>query len=451
MSADAAKTLIIGLGTTGLSCARYLAARNEAFFVADSRLKPPNLDDFQSQFPHVDIQLGGFQESAFLSASRIIVSPGVSLKTPELIKARAAGIPISGDIDLFSREVTSPVVAVTGSNGKSTVVEMLAAILDAAGKKYGLGGNLDSASAKPALELLLEQPKDLYVLELSSFQLETTEALNAEVAVLLNVSMDHMDRYDDMDEYLVAKQRIFRGCKKVVINRSEPSSAPQNLDALPSIDFGFDRPGVNGLGLLQEGEDQYLAYQFEKIVSVSELKIFGQHNIANCLAAIGLALSVGIEIKAIRKALLGFSGLPHRCEWVANIAGVEFYNDSKGTNVGATVAAVEGLGKHIGGHIILIAGGVSKGADFSDLVPVVNRWSKKVILIGKDAKELALALNPETQAVFARDMHDAVTVALSHAAPGDAVLLSPACASFDMYANYRERGQSFIQSVGLLQ
>ena len=323
--------------------------------------------------------------------------------------------------------------------------------LDAAGKKYGLGGNLDSASAKPALDLLLEQPKDLYVLELSSFQLETTEALNAEVAVLLNVSMDHMDRYDDMDEYLVAKQRIFRGCKKVVINRSEPSSAPQNLDALPSIDFGFDRPGVNGLGLLQEGEDQYLAYQFEKIVSVSELKIFGQHNIANCLAAIGLALSVGIEIKAIRKALLGFSGLPHRCEWVANIAGVEFYNDSKGTNVGATVAAVEGLGKHIGGHIILIAGGVSKGADFSDLVPVVNRWSKKVILIGKDAKELALALNPETQAVFAKDMHDAVTVALSHAAPGDAVLLSPACASFDMYANYRERGQSFIQSVGLLQ
>ena len=451
MSADTPKTLIIGLGATGMSCARYLAARNEAFFVADSRLKPPNLEDFQSQFPYVDIQLGGFQESVLLSASRIIVSPGVSLKTPELIKARAAGIPISGDIDLFSREVTSSVVAVTGSNGKSTVVEMFAAILDAAGKKYGLGGNLDSASAKPALDLLLEQPKDLYVLELSSFQLETTEALNAEVAVLLNVSMDHMDRYDDMNEYLIAKQRIFRGCKKVVINRNEPHSTPQNRDSLPSIDFGFDRPGVNGLGLLQEGEDQYLAFQFEKIVSVSELKIFGQHNIANCLAAIGLALSVGIDIKAIRKALIGFSGLPHRCEWVANIAGVEFYNDSKGTNVGATIAAVEGLGKHIVGHIILIAGGVGKGADFSNLVPVINRWSKRVILIGKDAKELALALNPETQAVFAKDMHDAVTVALSHAAPGDAILLSPACASFDMYANYRERGQSFIQSVGQLQ
>tara|TARA_B100001057_G_scaffold331247_1_gene331558 strand:- start:1267 stop:2622 length:1356 start_codon:yes stop_codon:yes gene_type:complete len=451
MSAEIAKTLIIGLGESGLSCARYLAARNVAFWVADSRSKPPNLDDFRSQFPDVDVQLGGFQESSLLSASRIIVSPGVSLKTPELSKARTLGIPISGDIDIFSREVSSPVVAVTGSNGKSTVVEMLASILDAAGKNYGLGGNLDGAKAKPALDLLLEQPKDLYVLEVSSFQLETTESLNAEVAVLLNISMDHMDRYVDMDEYLGAKQRIFRGCKKVVINRDDPHSVPEHGLALPRIDFGLDRPGANGLGLQQEGEDQYLVFQFEKIISVSGLKIFGQHNIANCLAAIGLALSVGVEVKAIRKALMGFSGLPHRCEKVANIAGVEFYNDSKGTNVGATVAALEGLGSHIEGQIILIAGGVSKGADFRSLVPVLSRWGKKVVLIGKDAKELASALRPKTQAVFARDMHDAVTVALSYAAPGDAVLLSPACASFDMFANYRERGQSFIRSVGQLQ
>jgi len=451
MSAEIAKTLIIGLGTSGLSCARYLAAKNEAFFVADSRSQPPNLDDFRSRFPDVEVQLGCFQESSLLSASRIIVSPGVSLKTPELIKARTAGIPISGDIDIFSSEVSSPVVAVTGSNGKSTVVEMLAAILDTAGKRYGMGGNLDGAHAKPALDLLLDQPKDLYVLEVSSFQLETTASLNAEVAVLLNISMDHMDRYVDMDEYLGAKQRVFRGCKKVVINRSEPQSAPKHGAALPSIDFGLDRPGINGLGLQQEGEDQYLVFHLEKIVSVSELKVFGRHNIANCLAAIGLALSVGIEVKVIRKALMNFSGLPHRCERIANINGVEFYNDSKGTNVGATIAAVEGLGSQIGGQIILIAGGVSKGADFSSLVPVVKRWSKKIILIGKDAKELASALKLETQAVFARDMSDAVSKAVSYAAPGDAVLLSPACASFDMYENYRERGRRFIQSVGQLR
>lgn len=451
MSAEIAKTLIIGLGTSGLSCARYLAAKNEAFFVADSRSQPPNLDDFRSRFPDVEVQLGCFQESSLLSASRIIVSPGVSLKTPELIKARTAGIPISGDIDIFSSEVSSPVVAVTGSNGKSTVVEMLAAILDTAGKRYGMGGNLDGAHAKPALDLLLDQPKDLYVLEVSSFQLETTASLNAEVAVLLNISMDHMDRYVDMDEYLGAKQRVFRGCKKVVINRSEPQSAPKHGAALPSIDFGLDRPGINGLGLQQEGEDQYLVFHLEKIVSVSELKVFGRHNIANCLAAIGLALSVGIEVKVIRKALMNFSGLPHRCERIANINGVEFYNDSKGTNVGATIAAVEGLGSQIGGQIILIAGGVSKGADFSSLVPVVKRWSKKIILIGKDARELASALKLETQAVFARDMSDAVSKAVSYAAPGDAVLLSPACASFDMYENYRERGRRFIQSVGQLR
>ena len=451
MSAEIAKTLIIGLGTSGLSCARYLAAKNEAFFVADSRSQPPNLDDFRSRFPDVEVQLGCFQESSLLSASRIIVSPGVSLKTPELIKARTAGIPISGDIDIFSSEVSSPVVAVTGSNGKSTVVEMLAAILDTAGKRYGMGGNLDGAHAKPALDLLLDQPKDLYVLEVSSFQLETTASLNAEVAALLNISMDHMDRYVDMDEYLGAKQRVFRGCKKVVINRSDPQSAPKHSAALPSIDFGLDRPGINGLGLQQEGEDQYLVFHLEKIVSVSELKVFGRHNIANCLAAIGLALSVGIEVKVIRKALMEFSGLPHRCERIANINRVEFYNDSKGTNVGATIAAVEGLGSQIGGQIILIAGGVSKGADFSSLVPVVKRWSKKIILIGKDARELASALKLETQAVFARDMSDAVSAAVSYAAPGDAVLLSPACASFDMYENYRERGRSFIQSVEQLR
>lgn len=446
-----AKKLVVGLGVTGLSCARYLASQGEAFMVTDSRPEPPGLAKFLEDFPSVEIEVDGFREETFISASEIIVSPGVSLKTPQLVAAVAAGVPITGDIDIFAKTAKAPIVAVTGSNGKSTVVEILGAILGHAGKNFGLGGNLDSENAMPALDLLLDAPRDLYVLEVSSFQLETTESLGAEVATLLNLSADHMDRYATMDEYLKAKQRIFTGCHRVVINRDDVNSYPPGADVRPNIDFGFGRPSVNGLGLLEEGSDRYLAYQFEKIVSVSELKIFGQHNIANMLAAIGLALSVGIDLDSIRRAITEFPGLPHRCQWVGSVAGVDFYNDSKGTNVGATVAAVEGLGHHIKGHIILIAGGVSKGADFKTLTPVINRWGKEVILIGQDALELAEHLDAETQTYFAQDMQDAVRVALEHAVNGDAVLLSPACASFDMFDNYRHRGQSFIQSVEQLQ
>ncbi|MDP6653383.1 MAG: UDP-N-acetylmuramoyl-L-alanine--D-glutamate ligase, partial [Gammaproteobacteria bacterium] len=267
----------------------------------------------------------------------------------------------------------------------------------------------------------------------------------------LNLSADHMDRYENLEEYRQAKLRVFNGCKQLVINRDDSNSYPQSELSLPVWDFGFSRPGVNGLGLLEEDGDQYLAFQFEKIVSVNELKVFGQHNIANVLAAVGLAMAVGIEMKYIRATIREFEGLPHRCQWVANVNGVEFYNDSKGTNVGATMAAVEGLGQRISGHILLIAGGVGKGADFSSLVPVINRWGKEVILIGQDAVEMAANFDKDIQTYFANDMQDAVVVALEHAAAGDAVLLSPACASFDMFENFQHRGQAFIQSVEQLQ
>jgi UDP-N-acetylmuramoylalanine--D-glutamate ligase len=242
--------------------------------------------------------------------------------------------------------------------------------------------------------------------------------------------------------------RVFNGCKQVLINRDDDYSYPQKDLGLPVWDYGFSRPGANGLGLLEEDGDQYLAFQFEKLVSVNELRVFGQHNIKNVLAAAGLAMSLGIDMKYIRAAIKEFEGLPHRCQWVANIRGVEFYNDSKGTNVGATMAAVEGLGQIISGHILLIAGGISKGADFRPLVPMINRWGKEVILIGQDAVEMAANFDNDIQTYFANNMQDAVSVALEHAAPGDAVLLSPACASFDMFQNFQERGQAFIQSVG---
>ena len=443
--------LIVGLGETGLSCARYLAGKGEFFKVVDSRPNPPALATFQKLFPGIECELGEFKVQTFLEAEQLIVSPGVSLKTPAIMAAIESGVAITGDIDIFSQEVKAPIVAVTGSNGKSTVVEILAAILRAAGKNCALGGNLDGANFKPALDLLAEEKADVYVLEVSSFQLETTQLLGAKVATILNLSEDHLDRYDSFDDYRVAKQRIFNGCQNVVINRDDSGSLPPETISVPAIDFGFSRPGVNGLGLLEEEDDQYLAFQFEKIVSVNELKIFGQHNIANTLAAIGLALTLGVDLQPIRRAVKNFSGLPHRCQWVSSIEGVDFYNDSKGTNVGATKAAVEGLGQRIDGHILLIAGGVSKGADFRSLVPVINRWAKEVILIGRDAMELAAHLDADIQTYFADGMQDAVTVALDHASAGDAVLLSPACASFDMFENYQHRGREFVQSVERLQ
>lgn len=444
-------TVIVGLGDTGLSCVKYFTAMGEKIKVVDSRDQPPGLAVLRELYPEVEYELGDFNLETFVAAKQLVVSPGLSIRSAEIEAARKAGVSITGDIDIFSKQVAAPIVAVTGSNGKSTVVAILAEILRKAGKNFGLGGNLDGESFKPALELILEGEKDLYLLELSSFQLETTESLGATVATILNLSADHMDRYEGIDDYHRAKQRIFTDCKQVVINRDDKRSYPLEENAATVWDFGFDRPGANGLGLLEEDGDQYLAYQLEKIVSVSELKVFGQHNISNVLAAVALAMALDIEIDAIKAAITEFSGLPHRCQWVARINEVDFYNDSKGTNVGATVAAVEGLGEHIAGHIVLIAGGIAKGADFTALVPTMNKRGKAVVLIGQDAVEMASYFDSDIQTFFASDMQDAARIALQQSAPGDAVLLSPACASFDMYKNFQHRGFAFIESVESLQ
>lgn len=448
---DNCLTVIVGLGGTGLSCAKYFASIGEKFKVVDSRKNPPGLMELEELMPDVEIELGEFSADTFLRAKQLVVSPGLSLRTKEIVAAQEAGVPITGDIDIFSKQAGAPIVAITGSNGKSTVVAMLAEILKTARINFGLGGNLDGENYKPALDLLREEKKDLYLLELSSFQLETTSSLNAEVVSILNLSEDHMDRYGSLEEYAQAKQRIFNGCKRLVINRDDRYSFPSSELNVPVLDFGFSRPGVNGLGLLDDGGDQYLAYQYEKIVSVNDLKVFGQHNIANVLAAIALAMAVDVDLKHIRKAITEFSGLPHRCQWVANIDGVEFYNDSKGTNVGATVAAIEGLGQRIQGHIILIAGGVGKGADFSPMVSAINKWGKEVVLIGEAAAEIAAHCNEDIKTCFADDMQAAVELGLQHAVTGDAVLLSPACASFDMFENFQDRGHVFVQCVEKLQ
>lgn len=444
-------SVIVGLGDTGLSVAKYLASRGEPFRGVDTRLNPPALAEFRRLFPEAQLDLGEFAAGSLLDAQRLIVSPGISLKTDAIAAAREVGVPVTGDIDLFANAVRAPIIAVTGSNGKSTVVALVAAILRQAGIDFGLGGNLDGNNFRPALELLQEKEKDMYVLELSSFQLETTAHLGAEVAVILNISPDHMDRYTDLADYRLAKQAVFHGCKKVVVSRDDETSQPLTPIDVPVIDYGLGAPGPHSVGLRKVGEQQYIGYGDDALIPVDEIRIVGQHNIVNVMAATALTLAVGIGHEPIRAAIREFGGLPHRCQWVANIDAVDFYNDSKGTNVGATIAAIEGLGARLGGRIVLIAGGVGKGADFSGLAPVVERWVRTVVLIGQDAMKIAEHIQQGIDIIYADSMPTAVAQARQQSRPGDAVLLSPACASFDMFDNFQHRGFSFIQAVEELQ
>jgi UDP-N-acetylmuramoylalanine--D-glutamate ligase len=444
-------TVVVGLGATGLSCVRYLVSQNQPCMVVDSRSNPPGLDQLRKEYPQVKVELGGFNETSLSQAKELMMSPGVSLQTREIANAIASGVPVTGDIDLFSRLAPAPIVAVTGSNGKSTVVALLAEILRAAGREFAVGGNLDSEFGQPALDLLNEPGKDLYVLELSSFQLETTEQLGAEVAVILNVSEDHMDRYTGMTDYLAAKRRIFRACHKLVLNRDEDVSGMDGDSALPRWSFGFDVPGPGEVGLNTVAGEQILCFGDEAVLAVSELKIVGRHNIANAMAATCLALALDIDLSSIRQGLQHFPGLPHRCQWVASVDGVDFYNDSKATNVGAAIAAVQGLGEKVAGGLVLIAGGDGKGADFSALAPVLRRWLKGLVLIGRDAERIAAVMDSAVPTQFASDLGAAVQQAASLCEPGDAVLLSPACASLDMFENFKQRGTAFMQAVTALQ
>ncbi len=443
--------VIAGLGKTGLSCARYLHTLGEKFAVADSRLNPPGLAEFRVEFPGIVVELGGFPEAMFMEAAELIVSPGISLQTPAIKAAMDAGIRICGDIDLFSRVANKPIVAVTGSNGKSTVVTLVGEMARAAGIKVGVGGNLDGAGAAPALDLLRNGGSDLYVLELSSFQLETTHNLGAEVAVILNLSEDHMDRYATMRDYLSAKQRIFLGCQQVVANRDDPASAPQSTMAAVVHSYGLDIPAVGSWGVLHADDQYFLSFGGHKLLAVKDLKIAGKHNVSNALAALALGEAIGLPRQSMLETLKKFPGLPHRCQWVRNLRGVDFYNDSKGTNVGASLVAIESLGELVSGKLVLIAGGVDKEADFSGMASHVARFVKLLVLIGRDAGNIAAALKGATEMVFASTLQEAVAVSASRAASGDAVLLSPACASFDMFSDFTHRGRVFIETVEALR
>lgn len=437
--------VVVGLGKTGLSCVRFLKSRGYPVAVNDTRENPPGLAELRSEFPDVVVSLGRLDENLLLQAKEIVVSPGISIKEPELLSARLnAGIPVVGDIDIFCREVAAPIVAITGSNAKSTVTTLVGLMAQSAGIDVGVGGNLGT----PVLDMLRDKGEQaLYVLELSSFQLETTHALKAAVAVVLNISEDHMDRYTSMQDYHQAKHRIFRNCQRYVINRDDALTVPLIEDSLPKTSFGLSAPDLNQFGVLVEAGEKYLARGREKLLPVRDMKIRGDHNVANVLAALALGEAVNLPMASMLKTIREFSGLPHRCELVSEHDGIAWYNDSKGTNVGSTLAAINGLGAAITGKLILIAGGVGKGQDFSPLSAPLVKYARALVLIGEDGPKIDAAVAGTVTKIHATTLRDAVEKAKAVAGNGDAVLLSPACASFDMFKNYEDRGQQFVATV----
>ncbi|MEB0038954.1 MULTISPECIES: UDP-N-acetylmuramoyl-L-alanine--D-glutamate ligase [unclassified Pseudomonas] len=437
--------IVVGLGKSGMSLVRFLASRGVSFAVADTRENPPELATLREQYPQVEVRCGELDVEFLCRADELYVSPGLALATPALQQAAARGVKLSGDIELFARNAKAPIVAISGSNAKSTVTTMVGDMALAAGKRVAVGGNLGT----PALDLL-DDSVELYVLELSSFQLETTDQLGAEVATVLNVSEDHMDRYSGLPAYHLAKHRIFRGARQVVVNRQDALSRPLIGEGLPCWTFGLNTPDFHGFGLREESGEKYLAFQFDTLMPVRELKVRGAHNQSNALAALALGHAVGLPFDAMLDSLRAFTGLTHRCQWLRERDGVSYYDDSKATNVGAALAAIEGLGADISGKLVLIAGGDGKGADFSALRAPVAAHCRAVVLLGRDAELVAQALGEAVPLIRVKTLEEAVLRAAEIAQDGDAVLLSPACASLDMFKNYEERGRLFARSVEAL-
>lgn len=437
-----AYTLVVGLGVTGMSVVRYLHRLGETMIVVDSRDIPPSLQAFKQSFRDVPLYTGKFDSKLFVNAQRIVVSPGVALSEPVLQQARDNGVEITGDIDLFAHEVDAPVVAITGSNGKSTVTSLLALMAKRAGIKAIAGGNI----GLPVLDML-NGNSELYVLELSSFQLETLQRLPMVAAVVLNVSPDHMDRYPHVTAYAMSKQAIYENAECAIVNRDDALVSKMPNYQQKVIGFSLRKPAVGDFGLCEKDGEQYLCNGDDLLLKTSQLKIRGQHNYANALAALALGSSIGLPSAAMIEALREFPGLEHRTQWVAEINTVNWYNDSKGTNVGATVAAIDGLpGKHV-----LIAGGQSKAADFTPLRTVAAQRLRAIVLIGEDADTIARCIDEVVPVRIATDMNQAVEFAAALANKGDNVLLSPACASFDMFDGFAHRGEVFMKAVTELQ
>jgi UDP-N-acetylmuramoylalanine--D-glutamate ligase len=436
MSYARQRILVVGLGKSGGSAARYLARAGAVLALTDSRVAPPGIDELRARVSG-EYYLGGFKAAEPLSQYAFaVVSPGVSLDDPFIAQLRAAKVEILGDIELFARALSRvpAVVGITGSNGKSTVTTLTGEMARAAGLNVAVGGNLGT----PALDLLGDAVQ-MYVLELSSFQLETTAGLMLAAATMLNVSPDHLDRHGSLERYIAAKARIFSGAQTAVVNRDDRATHTGVHKARRIVSFGLDAPTAGHYGVVEREGERWLAVGDEALLPLSTLKIHGLHNVANALAALALADAAGVPRAASLEALRSFKGLPHRCEWVAEKEGITWINDSKGTNVGATLAALQGLA----GPLVWLGGGQGKGQDFRGLRTPLAEKARVAILFGEDAERIERALGGRLSVRRVADLAAAVALARELARPGDRVLLSPACASFDQFKNYEERGERF--------
>ncbi|MBR7718571.1 UDP-N-acetylmuramoyl-L-alanine--D-glutamate ligase [Acinetobacter nosocomialis] len=438
--------VVAGLGISGVSAVNFLHEQGYQVAVTDSRPTPPGHDQIPAD---VKTSFGQLDQELLLQAEEIILSPGLAPQLPEIQAAIAQGISVVGDIQLLRRATDVPIVAITGSNAKSTVTTLMGLMAKDAGKKVAVGGNL----GRPALDLLKDQP-ELLVLELSSFQLETTSHLNAEVAVVLNMSEDHLDRHGNMLGYHQAKHRIFQGVKKVVFNRDDALSRPLVPDTTPMQSFGLNAPDLNQYGVLRDADGTlWLARGLQRLIKSSDLYIQGMHNVANALACLALGEAIGLPMESMLETLKHFKGLEHRCEYVKTVHDVRYYNDSKGTNVGATLAAIDGLGAAIEvkkGKVALILGGQGKGQDFTPLRSSIEKYAKVVVLIGEDAPVIEQAIQGATKILHVATLKEAVELCQRETQAEDVVLLSPACASFDMFKSYNDRGQQFVACVNSL-
>ncbi len=436
----ARNAVVVGMGRTGLSVARHLQRCGVAVALTDSRAAPPELAGVQALGPGIVTRTGGFDARLLEGADIVVTSPGVALDDPFFSQARARGLDIVGDIELFARAADAPVVGITGTNGKSTVTTLLGRMAERAGVRVRVGGNL----GQPALDLLDRGPLDLYVLELSSFQLDTTHSLKLKAAAVLNLSADHMDRYASLEAYASSKARIFANCETAVINADEPQVARMPRAGQRAMTFSVADPGADFALVTPPTDKQpWLARRGAPLLPLTALKISGTHNAANALATLALGDALRLPMAPMLDELREFTGLPHRTQWVGEIRGVRYINDSKGTNVGATLAAVGGLA----GPLVVIAGGDGKGQDFSPLAAAFRGKVRSAVLMGRDAGLIETALAGICHTMRCATMDDAVRAAARYAQVGDTVLLSPACSSLDMFRDYAHRGHAFAAAV----
>jgi len=436
------RKLVFGLGVTGYSCVSYLVEQGCDVIVFDTRSNPPSLEKMYCDYPQVEMYLREVDPEILQQIDQVIVSPGVSLDTPELKLLKELDISIVGDVQLFADQAQAPIIAITGSNGKSTTTCLVAELFEKSGKQVKVGGNI----GVPVLDLLNQEVPDYYVLELSSFQLDTTPDLQTDVAVVLNVSEDHMDRYEGFDHYAQSKISVYDQAKHKLLNLDDEWLKRHVEISENTIAFSSAEPSDGEYGLRVVDGEEWIAFGRELIFNTSTMRLQGRHQLMNAIVAIAIGDIYQLSRDSMIQVLTEFAGLPHRTQFVAEINGVVYINDSKGTNVGATIAAINGMVR----PIVLIAGGEGKGADFSELKATIDGRVKQAILIGRDAGLIEKEIESLIPVIRAVNLPAAVKQASEAAVQGDCVLFSPACASFDMFDNYQQRGDVFIEAVKAL-